>query len=244
MRNGLKMASYMKNNLSYCLQTFDDAQIFWARIQSDFTDLQKNVLSRSTAQVPGNHSPPFYLAASGGSASRFFEKIHFSPQLLTRVFLVDERFVPPEHPYSNAGLLQRLIIENKHSQLVLQSWHTEQYSDRAQCARDYALQLPTQFHLTLLGVGPDGHTASLFPQGKWLEQEEDCVLSQTENFDTRERLGFSFQRIARSEHIWILMMGHNKKEILQKISHIDTDFHDYPARKALTMGCRIYFLNQ
>lgn len=92
-------------------------------------------------------------------------------------------------------------------------------------------------------MGPDGHTASLFPQGDWLESTDKCVLSFTDEFAVQERISLSFKQIEQSQHIWILLIGKDKKNIFDKISNEKTDYHDFPARKILDFSPTVYYLN-
>ena len=93
------------------------------------------------------------------------------------VFFVDERFVPPDHAESNYRLVEDTLLKPLRlpsSQVFRMEGERE---DRDAAARDYEAKLPPVLDVVLLGMGPDGHTASLFPGHPALEERERRVLS-------------------------------------------------------------------
>src|SRR5256712_4150475 len=120
----------------------------------------------------------FCVALSGGSTPRGLYTLlanqpqHSIPWEKIYFFWGDERHVPPDHPDSNyrmayEAMLSKVTIPGTHIYRILAEKEAQQAAD------DYAATLHTAFHLTadtlprfdliLLGMGPDGHTASLFP---------------------------------------------------------------------------------
>lgn len=93
------------------------------------------------------------------------------------VFFVDERFVPPDHADSNYRLVEDTLLKPLRlpsSQVFRMEGERE---DRDAAARDYEAKLPPVLDVVLLGIGPDGHTASLFPGHPALEERERRVLA-------------------------------------------------------------------
>jgi 6-phosphogluconolactonase len=103
----------------------------------------------------------------------------------TRVhlFWVDERAVPPDHPESNYGLGQQLVVAG----LPIDHTHVHRMHadapDVEQAAKEYEADLrhtlgdPPRLDVTLLGVGPDGHVCSLFPGHSALAQTTRLVVA-------------------------------------------------------------------
>jgi 6-phosphogluconolactonase len=92
-------------------------------------------------------------------------------------YFADERCVPPDHPESNYLLAEQTILHPlgvKPEQVRRMQGERE---DRDAAARDYEALLPPVLDVVLLGMGEDGHTASLFPGSSAVEERERRVLA-------------------------------------------------------------------
>jgi len=177
----------------------------------------------------------FYLALSGGSTPKalysllandsFFrtevpwDKIHF--------FWGDERHVPPDHPESNYRManeamlskvpipsenIHRIRAENPNAQQV-----AEEYEEILRAFfRLRAGQFP-RFDLVLLGMGPDGHTASLFPGTEALREREHLVVANwVEKFQTH-RITMTPPVLNQAMFVLFLVSGEEKAETLRQV---------------------------
>lgn len=213
------------------------------------------VLSRRAAEVIAaaivatlKTKPVFTMVLSGGSTPRSlysllaaddafkdqipWENVHF--------FWGDERHVPPDHNQSN----YRMTNETMLSKLAIpcENIHRirSEISDAGQAAELYekdisgffqleAGQLP-RFDCVLLGMGSDGHTASLFPQTAALDERERLVVAnRVEKFQTH-RITMTLPVLNNAESIIFLVSGGNKAETLKTVLQGKKRSQQFPAQ--------------
>ncbi len=157
------------------------------------------------------------VALAGGHTPRpVYERLSESP-LVTRVpwqalqiFFGDERAVGPEDPDSNYrmaadAMLRRVPLDPAHVHRI-----PAERPDREQVARDYERLLPERLDLLLLGMGPDGHTASLFPGAAALGERRRRVLPVHGAAPVAERISITPPVIAAAREIVVLVAGADK----------------------------------
>jgi len=142
--------------------------------------------------------------------------------------MVDERYVPTGDPNSN----HKLIVDNL-PKAHLHSFDTSLPID--ECVKDYEEKLAEYLHsplsLCVLGIGTDGHFASLFPNDEVLKESEKQVLyTQTDDHDVKDRLTMSLPLIMQSEKILVLLKGEDKWDVIQKMEDESVPMDAYPAR--------------
>lgn len=146
------------------------------------------------------------------------------PWQQTFIFWGDERFVSPAHPDSNYGAAWFQLL-SKVGSLADQIYPMPTMltnSDNAAILYEKTIRgaftaLGTrQFDLTLLGMGNDGHTASLFPGRNAVAEDRRWVVA-TESPSGQERVTLTFPLLNESKQILFLVTGEEKKEMLQKV---------------------------
>lgn len=171
----------------------------------------------------------FAVALSGGSTPKRLYEILATPEFSRNIdwkkvllFWGDERFVPHTHEESNyrmvkEALLDQIKIPKKNIFPVPTQGWPQDCADAYEKTIKQALGRNASFDLTLLGMGDDGHTASLFPGTQILE--ENKKLAQEVWVDAKQtwRISITYPLINRSKEIMFLVAGANKTPVLKKI---------------------------
>tara|TARA_B100000941_G_scaffold48468_1_gene30533 strand:+ start:2797 stop:3513 length:717 start_codon:yes stop_codon:yes gene_type:complete len=181
------------------------------------------------------------LVMSGGSTPKgLFQllsntKLDWSNILVT---LADDRWVDVSHKDSNERLIKDLMLINHAENAKFVSLKTACTS-----ASDGAMELEcsfpkiSSFSLVTLGMGADGHTASLFPNTNSLQQGIDLNCSQQfiasmPNDAPHMRISMTASRLLAADEIIIHIVGDKKREVLDKASAA-TDTNELPVRVIL-----------
>jgi len=157
----------------------------------------------------------FTFAVSGGHTPwAMFAKLRQEdmPWAGTELFQVDERVAPDGDPDRNLTHLRESIGDTAaqvHAMPVTAP-------DLAAAAEAYAAVLPQQFDLVHLGLGPDGHTASLVPGDPVLE-ETDALVGVTQPYQGHPRMTLTYPALARADQLLWLITGPDKREPLAKL---------------------------
>jgi 6-phosphogluconolactonase len=183
-----------------------------------------------------------HVAISGGSTPRPLFKLLASPPWQeripwahTHIWWVDERCVPPDHPHSNYGVAYALMLQHL-PVIIPHRIHGELTPPEAAAAYEHELKTtlhlgPEQwprFDLILLGMGEDGHTASLFPGDSALDVRDRLVTVGRAPSPPRERVTLTLPVLNQAAHILFLVAGENKAPALQRIFHQE-EAHPLPA---------------
>lgn len=197
----------------------------------------------SKAKEKNKHSNPLNIALSGGNTPKLLfdllvkeyeDKI---PWHFIRLFWVDERCVPPTHPESNFGmtyetLLKNIPIPDNNIFRMIGEANPEKEAKRYQ--ELLKTQLPSnksvpQFDLILLGMGDDGHTASIFPNDLSLLYSDQFVETSSHPVTGQKRVTLTGTTINQAETVVFLINGSSKAEVLNQITNHKADFQNYPA---------------
>jgi len=171
----------------------------------------------------------FTVAFSGGSLpAQVAPKLIGTDMSLWKVFLADERYVALDHPDSNYLALEQHIFdkteESKRPKVVVsidvsRSLH-ENCLAYAQAIKEHCVSDEKElcFDLILLGMGPDGHTASLFPNHALLDNSSDIMdFIEDSPKPPPQRITFTFPLINRAKNVAFVTTGDTKKVVLQKV---------------------------
>lgn len=169
----------------------------------------------------------FRLALSGGSTPKpVFEALAQEPLDWSRVVITfsDERCVPPTDEQSNYLMARRALLD--HVALLPENiLRMEGELQPAEAAQEYEAALKERSHsgeiyrhdLLLLGMGDDGHTASLFPDTQALEVTDRLVVENyVPKLDTW-RITFTYPLINAARHVLFLVKSNGKEEMLKEV---------------------------
>jgi 6-phosphogluconolactonase len=175
---------------------------------------------RFTVVLSGGSTPKgmYALLASGKFPEIPWDKIYF--------FWGDERHVPPDHPESNYRMAKEVLL-SKVPVPEGNIFRIASEKDAETAAREYENTLQSffqlkpgefpRFDLLLLGMGPDGHAASLFPASKALQERTRLVVSNwVEKFKT-DRITFTYPVLNNARNILFMAAGAEKALALQEV---------------------------
>ena len=203
-----------RENTENIFKTRDEASIEAAH------EIAKRLSGRLNAQRRAS------LVVSGGmTPARCFDELaHMSLDWdRTHVVLSDERWVAPDDDDSNERLVRDPLLVNGASAADLLPVFHSSKAIEARCDEiDRQIRgLPFPFACALLGMGEDGHFASLFPDAANLEEgldvdsEQFCIPVHTGS-SPHPRVSLTLAAIARSDAIVLLMFGESKREVYEQ----------------------------
>ena len=198
----------------------------------------KAVAARGVARVAisGGSTPKQVFALLADSSQRFITDI---PWQQVQLFWVDERCVPPTDPDSNYGMTSHAMLD--HLPLPAANIHRmEGELDPEEAASRYESEIrntfklegaetPT-FDLILLGIGPDGHTASLFPHSAGLNEMARIVIANFAPEKQVWRLTLTWPVITQGREVAFLIEGKDKAEIVKTVFSGPYEPEQYPAQ--------------
>lgn len=185
----------------------------------------------------------FLVSLSGGSTPKRAFEILAQPEFKEQVqwdkvhiFWGDERCVPFIHPDSNAGMTFKALLD--HVSVPSEQIHLIKGDipphDAALIYNELLKKLfkdeETTFDLVFLGMGADGHTASLFPHTPVLEEvshfAKEVYLEELGKF----RITITKNVINKAARVAFLIAGENKAEVLKEVMYGERNYKQYPSQ--------------
>ena len=186
---------------------------------------------------------PYNIALSGGSTPQLlFQKMAAAKGVgdlwdKLNFFWVDERCVPPDHQESNYLMTQKSLFRNVsvgQDRIHRMRGEEEPHAEAERYAALLRSQLPARkgmprFDLILLGMGTDGHTASIFPDQLFLIQSEKVCAVASHPETGQQRITLTGPVINNADRVCFMITGSNKAAILDLILNKGERALDYPA---------------
>ena len=199
---------------------------------------------------------PFSLCLSGGSTPKaLYERLAQPPYVdrfpweRTHLFWGDERFVPPGDPLSNYRMVREALLD--HAPIPPGNVHpvptrsfdpqgaAAAYQDTLQAFYGAMRLDPTRplFEVNLLGLGSDGHTASLFPHAPTLAERRLWVAAVV-GVKAEDRITLTYPALESSRYAAFLVTGAGKAAMLNRLLHEDASL---PAGALSPVGDQLVF---
>jgi 6-phosphogluconolactonase len=222
-----------------------------ARVFADMESMSEaaSAYAASALVQAARGSSAVSLVLSGGTTpGRMLELLSTRdlPWGSIHVFFSDERMVPPDDERSNFGLARRSLLSrvpipggNVHPMPTHSKPEDAARSYEDEVRRFLDDQIQGRFDLVFLGMGRDGHTASLFPGRPNLLEHGRFVVSEPEpGLDPRVgRLTMTMAALNRSREVVFLISGGEKLKLLERIrSHPRESARNIPAAMVLPWG--------
>ncbi|MFO7448043.1 MAG: 6-phosphogluconolactonase [Ignavibacteriaceae bacterium] len=188
----------------------------------------------------------FNLAVSGGSTPKLlFNRLSEEPFQqgipweFLHIFWVDERCVPPGDDESNYGMTKKILLDkvNIPAENIHRIRGEEDPSDEVhRYAEDIKMHLTVKnnlpvFDWILLGMGSDGHTASLFPNSDLIKTAGNICGTGVHPVSGQNRISLTYDIINNAAEISFLVTGKDKAETLDQIRNKTPGSSKYPAAK-------------
>ena len=201
---------------------------------------------------------PFCVALSGGSTPELLFSVlgdHFSKSLKwenIHFFWGDERCVSPDDPQSNYGmtfksLLGKIRIPESNIHRIMGEADPEleavRYSAEIEGFLSQGKGLP-RFDLIILGLGEDGHTASIFPSNDMLMEAEAVCAVASHPVTRQKRITLTGRVLNNAARVAFLVTGLNKAAVVEKILNKKSSSENFPASGIVPVnGELVWFLD-
>ena len=232
----------------YHIHTCNSPEEVAKALADNFTASAKQTTGLFTAGLAGGSTPALFLQTLGSQPYQEiipWENIHF--------FWSDERCVQPDHPESNFGMAKHFLLDNiKIPDKNIHRIYGE--NDPVSEAQRYASEIKKwvpdddsalpRFNWILLGLGSDGHTASLFPGAGILDEKKRICRVARHPLTQQKRITMTLPLINNARRIIFLATGENKARIVAEITGSKEPDKNLPASLILPWaGTLEYYLD-
>jgi 6-phosphogluconolactonase len=186
------------------------------------------------------------VALSGGSTPKsFYLQLNHQPLPWDKIefWIGDERCVPSDDPLSNQRMISETLLVGRRETVCFHPWNTTLAPETA--VAEYEKELhgragnPPVMDLIFLGIGADGHVASLFPGSSVLQESERSTGVCRMPGLNPTRLTFTFPVLNTARQIWFMVQGKDKATIVNRLIQGGADF---PAGRIQNSHQKLYWL--
>ena len=183
--------------------------------------IKQNISNSSTASI----------GLSGGNTPKYLYK-HLAKEPLDtvlKIWTADDRHVTLDDKNSNQKMINDIFSDSKHK--ILEIAYCEDPSEWAKNYNDLVLSEINNFDIAILGVGNDGHIASLFPNTTAEVSNTYGFIENEVNIISKWRMTVTFELLKNIQNVYLLITGPTKKEIMERIGTND----NLPVNKLINM---------
>ncbi len=232
------------------LRIFPDRPTLFQAAEEEFVRLARAAIQsngRFTVALAGGSTPKGLYSLLATNTAVAWDKVYF--------FFGDERHVPPDDPESNYRMAREAML----SKLPIPAGNVfrvpAEDPDAGHAAESYEQTLGQffktsagtfpRFDLILLGMGPDGHTASLFPGGKALQERSRRVVADWVEKLKTHRITFTLPVLNHAAVVMFLVSGEDKAQPLKEVLEGSQPAEMFPSKLVRpTNGKLIWVIDQ
>lgn len=163
---------------------------------------------------------PASIALSGGETARKCYELLAVADVQWEgvdVWFGDERWVPVHDPDSNEGMARVVCLDSVEPRSIQPMYQPDLTPEAGADRYDALLREAPPLALVHLGLGPDGHTCSLFPGSPALDERERFVVTAGDDQHPHPRLTLTYPALARSELVVFTVAGEGKRDAFAKL---------------------------
>ena len=179
-----------------------------------------------------NESEKISIGLSGGNTPQLFYELFakkFYKYDNISLWTVDERHIKTSENISNQNMINSIFNDSKLD--VIEYVYDKDPRVSAENYTNKVIEKIDKFDIAVLGVGDDGHIASLFPDSKALDSNKKGFVENEVNILTKWRITSTYKLLTDVDYLYLFVTGENKKEIIQKIGNED----DLPVNKLISL---------
>ena len=213
------------------------------RIFSDLNELTSCAAQVIKESIDRAENGQYFLSLAGGNTPRALYELlakDYAAKIVwsnVQLFWGDERYVSANDSRSNFRMVQETLL--RHVTIPKNQIHPilTNYQDPDGAARAYEITLRKyfrstwpRFDLTILGLGSDGHTASIFPGSTALENKSTrWVIVTQAPIEPKQRITLTLPVLSNSKQIFFIVTGSDKANALSRTLSNDADVQSFPA---------------
>jgi len=210
-------------------------------IKGEREELEKKVIAllKEKVELKLKKKKKVVLGIPGGSSVKgVFEKLRVANLSWEdiEIFMVDERFVPLTNENSNFGQAEKLFIGDlfRKGKIPEENVHAFSFnSDKEESVKEYEEEFfdgREKFDVVILGLGEDGHVASLFPKSDVLSEYCGFIFIENSPKKPKERISASRKLLEKTDFAILLVFGEGKKKAYERFLDKEIKVDDCPAK--------------